>query len=81
MISWTFLTPTASPPKSIKPKANANPSGKPNADYRPLSIDMFDDLELKPSQEDIDYFNLFPFDRLDKNDSWISVGFIVLLYV
>ena len=37
---------------------------------------MFKDLDNKPTQEDIDYFNCFCFERMDNSTSWINVGFL-----
>ena len=43
-------------------------------DYQKLHLDMFKDLDNKPTQEDIDYFNCFCFERMDNSSSWIIVG-------
>ena len=42
----------------------------------PLSLEMFNHLETKPSQEDLEYFNLLSFERLDNTASWITTSFL-----
>ena len=37
---------------------------------------MFKDFEIQPSQEDLDYFNLISFDRIDTWDSWMKIGYL-----
>jgi hypothetical protein len=37
---------------------------------------MFKDIENMPTQEEIDYFNCFSFERMDNSSSWINVGFL-----
>ena len=49
-------------------------SGNQNKEYQKLTLDMFPDN--KPKEEDLDYFNLFSFERLDNSSTWISVGFL-----
>jgi hypothetical protein len=41
-----------------------------------LTMDLFKDLDCKPSEDDLEYFNTFSFHRLDNNYEWIRVAFL-----
>ena len=41
-----------------------------------LTLDLFKDLEYKPSEDDLEYWNTFSFQRLDSNYEWIRCAFV-----
>lgn len=47
-----------------------------NDTYEKLKLDMFIDFKNKPTQEEIDYFNCFSFERLNNYDDWINCAFL-----
>ena len=60
----------STPMRQMKVKQSSTTVGE----YQKLHLDMFKDLDNKPTQEDIDYFNCFCFERMDNSSSWINVG-------
>ena len=68
-------TPTA---KQRKMRTSAAPADKNprNPNYIPLSLDMFNDYIVKPTQEQLDYWNLLSVERLENYIKWIDVGFL-----
>ena len=77
--SWFYdeLTPSTkqnNPTKSINSTQPIKSNNQP-IDHKPLTLDMFENMETKPTQEDLDYFNLFSSERLDNTASWIKSGF------
>ena len=70
----------------LKPKIHKNTSNhiidkithteKPNDKKIDLIPSMFEDFKIKPTQEELDYFNILSFDRIDNISTWISLGFL-----
>ena len=48
----------------------------PNNNYQRLNMDMFKDLKVKPTEEEIAYFNILSFDRLHDETKWNEVGIL-----
>ena len=48
---------------ACRTKEPSETSGNQNKEYQKLTLDMFNDK--KPTEEDLHYFNLLSFERLD----------------
>jgi hypothetical protein len=76
IVSSSTTTNTARPPTRRTPTAVSRAAGTPNTNYQKLTMDLFRNARVKPSQEDLDYWNLLSFERLDNGKTWIDIGFL-----
>ena len=71
-------TATTTTVKTIKKVKKITPVSEtpanPNRSYQRLNMEMFKDLKVKPTEEEIAHFNILSFDRLHDETKWNEVG-------
>ena len=75
---YDIILKSSSTPVAVRVKvARIDPNSSHHVyEHKKLVLDLFTDMKVKPTQEELEYFNLFSFDRLDDTSTWISVGFL-----